>query len=97
MGLRPQMSEVFAQMGPEAALARRYAPPIQVYPAADFRSREMVGAAVDTMVASSAATNTYKVSSSARFVSSGESTYGITVERISHSSYSVEEKILTHK
>lgn len=30
MSLRPQMSESEAQMGPEAALARRYAPPIQV-------------------------------------------------------------------
>jgi hypothetical protein len=77
------MSDVLAQMGPEAALARRYAPPIQVYPAADFRSREMVGAAVETMVASSAATNTYQVSSSARFVSSCESTYEITVDGVS--------------
>jgi hypothetical protein len=58
MGLRPQMSESLAQIGPEAALARRYAPPIHVYPAAEFRSREMVGAAVETMVASSAATKT---------------------------------------
>jgi hypothetical protein len=30
MGLRPQISDNLAQMGPEAALARRYAPPIQV-------------------------------------------------------------------
>ena len=30
MGLRPQMSDNLAQMGPEAALASRYAPPIQV-------------------------------------------------------------------
>lgn len=30
MILRPQISESLAQMGPLAALARRYAPPIQV-------------------------------------------------------------------
>lgn len=57
MILRPQMSESFAQMTPEAALARRKAPPIHVYPAAELRSLDMVGAAVDTIVTSSAATN----------------------------------------
>jgi hypothetical protein len=29
IGLRPNMSESLAQIGPEAALERRYAPPIQ--------------------------------------------------------------------
>jgi hypothetical protein len=57
MGLRPQISEIVAQIGPDAALAKRNAPPIQVYPAAELRSREMVGAAVETIVASRAATN----------------------------------------
>ena len=49
-GLRPQMSLHLAQMGPEAAFARRYALPIQVYPAAEWRLAEMVGIAVATMV-----------------------------------------------
>lgn len=57
IGLRPQISESFAQMTPEAALARRKAPPIHVYPAAELRSLAMVGFAVETMVTSSAATN----------------------------------------
>jgi hypothetical protein len=54
--LRPQISESFAQIGPAAAFARRNAAPIQVYPAAEFRSWDIVGAAVATMVASKAAT-----------------------------------------
>jgi hypothetical protein len=49
-GLRPQMSLHFAHMGPEAAFARRYALPTQVYPAADWRLAEMVGMAVAMMV-----------------------------------------------
>jgi hypothetical protein len=56
MSLRPQISESFAHMGPDAALARRYAPPIHVYPAALLRSRDIVGAAVATIVASRAET-----------------------------------------
>ena len=57
ISFRPHMSESFAQIGPDAAFASRNAPPIQVYPAEELRSLEIVGAAVDTMVASSAATN----------------------------------------
>jgi hypothetical protein len=30
IGFRPQMSDNLAQIGPDAALASRYAPPIQV-------------------------------------------------------------------
>lgn len=55
--LRPQISENLAHIGPEAAVASKYAPPIHVYPAALLRSRDMVGAAVATTVASRAATN----------------------------------------
>ena len=33
-GLRPQMSDIFAQIVVLAALASKYAPPIHVYPAA---------------------------------------------------------------
>jgi hypothetical protein len=57
IGLRPQMSESFAQIGPAAAFARRYALPIQVYPDAECSWAVMVGIAVATMVASSAAMN----------------------------------------
>lgn len=56
ISLRPKMSESFAQIGPEAALPRRKAPPIHVYPAAEWRSWDIVGAAVATIVASKAAT-----------------------------------------
>ena len=35
IGLRPQISENLAQSGIAAALERRYAPPIQVYPRAE--------------------------------------------------------------
>lgn len=45
-GLRPQISLVLVQMGPAAALASKYAPPIHVYPDADFKSDAMVGIAV---------------------------------------------------
>lgn len=54
--LRPQISESFAHMGPAAAFASKNAAPIQVYPAAEFKSRDIVGAAVATIVASKAAT-----------------------------------------
>lgn len=56
INLRPQMSLSLAQMGPDAALARLNAPPIQVYPAAELSDLEITGAAVETMVASRAAT-----------------------------------------
>lgn len=55
MGLRPHMSEILAQTGAPAALANRYAPPIQRYPEAECRSDEIVGIAVATIVVSSAA------------------------------------------
>jgi hypothetical protein len=54
---RPQMSDRLAQMLLNAALARRYAPLIQKYPAADCKSAEIVGIAVATMFWSRAATN----------------------------------------
>lgn len=56
MSFRPKISESLAHIGPEAALPSKKAPPIQVYPAAELRSLEMVGAAVETTVASRAAT-----------------------------------------
>ena len=49
MGLRPQISDNLTHIGPAAALASRYAPPIHVYPDAELKSDEMVGMAVDTM------------------------------------------------
>jgi hypothetical protein len=49
-GLRPQISLHFAQIGPDAAFAKRYAPPIQVYPAAEFSVAEIVGIAVAIIV-----------------------------------------------
>ena len=55
MSFRPHMSEILAQTGAPAALAKRYAPPIQRYPEAECRSDEMVGIAVATIVVSSAA------------------------------------------
>jgi hypothetical protein len=54
-GLRPQISLHFAQIGPDAAFANKYALPIQVYPAADFSEAEIVGIAVAMIVWSSAA------------------------------------------
>jgi hypothetical protein len=65
INLRPQMSDSFAQITPEAAFASRKAAPIQVYPAAELRSREIVGAAVATIVASNAATKSDNYSRSA--------------------------------
>jgi len=50
IGLRPQISESLAHIGPAAALARRYAPPIHTYPEADFSSEAIVGIAVAMMV-----------------------------------------------
>jgi hypothetical protein len=55
MGLRPQISLSLAQIGPLAALASRYAPPIQTKPVLEFSAAEMVGMAVAMMVWSSAA------------------------------------------
>lgn len=51
---RPQISDILPQEGAAAALARRYAEPIHVYPAVDFSSSEMVGIATVTMVVSRA-------------------------------------------
>ena len=50
IGFRPHMSESFAQMGAEAPLARRYAPPIQAYPEAELRREQIVGRVVATIV-----------------------------------------------
>jgi hypothetical protein len=55
IGLRPQMSDSLAQMGPAAALASRYAPPIHTKPDELCSDAEMVGMAVAMMVWSSAA------------------------------------------
>lgn len=49
-GLRPQMSLPFAQIGPVAAFAMRYALPIQVYPAAECSLAEIVGMVVARIV-----------------------------------------------
>lgn len=58
MGLRPQMSEILPQDGTLAALASRYADPIHVYPAFEWKYALMVGSAVVTMVVSRAARKT---------------------------------------
>jgi hypothetical protein len=50
MILRPKISENLAQTGVEAALARRYADPIQVYAVAECNSPMMVGVAVVAIV-----------------------------------------------
>ncbi len=50
IGFRPQISESLAHIGPAAAFARRYAPPIQPYPEADLNSFVIVGTAVATIV-----------------------------------------------
>jgi hypothetical protein len=55
IGLRPKISESLAHIGPAAAFAKRYAPPIHTYPEADFSSETIVGTAVAMMVWSSAA------------------------------------------
>lgn len=54
-GLRPHISLHFAQIGPDAAFAKRYALPIQVYPAADLNVAEIFGIFVVIIVCSSAA------------------------------------------
>ena len=56
IGLRPQISDSLAHIGPAAEFARRYAPPIHTYPDADPSSDTIVGTAVAMMVASRAAT-----------------------------------------
>jgi hypothetical protein len=48
--LRPQMSLPLAQRGPAAALAKRYAAPIHVYPDAEDREVQIVGMDVAMMV-----------------------------------------------
>lgn len=48
--LRPHISESLAHIGPAAALARRYAPPIHEEPRAEWREADIVGMAVVTMV-----------------------------------------------
>lgn len=58
IGLRPQMSENLPQIGVLAALARRYADPIQVYPALEWKCSEIVGRAVVIMETSRAARKT---------------------------------------
>jgi hypothetical protein len=50
IGLRPQMSEILPHIGVEAALASRYAEPIQVYPAEEWKCSDMVGRAVVMIV-----------------------------------------------
>lgn len=58
IGLRPQMSENLPHDGTEAALASRYADPIQVYPAFEWKYSLIVGNAVVIIVVSRAARNT---------------------------------------
>lgn len=50
IGLRPQMSEILPHSGVEAELASRYALPIQVKAAVDWKCSAMVGAAVVMIV-----------------------------------------------
>lgn len=57
MGLRPHMSESFAQIGTTAVVAMTYEAPIQEYPDAERRSEHMVGIAVATIVVFRAAMN----------------------------------------
>jgi hypothetical protein len=57
-GLRPQISENFPHEGVLAALASRYADPIQVYPAFEWKYSLMVGRAVVMIVVSRAARKT---------------------------------------
>lgn len=49
-GLRPHMSEILPHIGVDAATARRYAEPIQVYPAEVWKYSAIVGKAVVTIV-----------------------------------------------
>lgn len=63
-GFRPQMSDNFPQEGAAAALARRYAEPIHVYPDVEFKSAEIVGMATVTMVVSKAERKTAEQSDS---------------------------------
>ena len=57
MIFRPKISESLAHTGVDAALARRYADPIQVYAVAECNSLMMVGVAVVAIVKSRAARN----------------------------------------
>jgi hypothetical protein len=57
-GLRPQISENFPQDGVLAALASKYADPIHVYPAFEWKYSLIVGKAVVMIVVSRAARNT---------------------------------------
>ena len=57
MIFRPKISENLANTGVDAALARRYADPIQVYAVAECNSLIMVGVAVVAIVKSKAARN----------------------------------------
>lgn len=50
IGLRPQISDILPHIGVDAELPSRYAEPIQVYPAAEWKCSEMVGTAVVMMV-----------------------------------------------
>lgn len=50
IGLRPKMSDKLAHIGPPAAVANRYADPIQTYPLEDFKSEAIVGIAVATIL-----------------------------------------------
>jgi len=57
-GLRPQMSENFPHDGVLAALASKYADPIHVYPAFEWKYSLIVGKAVVIIVVSRAARKT---------------------------------------
>ena len=58
MGLRPQISENFPHDGTDAAFASKYADPIQVYPAFEWKYSLIVGSAVVMIVVSRAARKT---------------------------------------
>lgn len=58
IGFRPHISENFPQEGVLAALASKYAEPIQVYPAFEWKCSEMVGRAVVIIETSRAARKT---------------------------------------
>lgn len=57
-GLRPQISENLPHDGTEAAFASKYADPIQVYPAFEWKYSLIVGRAVVIIVVSRAARKT---------------------------------------
>lgn len=50
MGLLPQMSDIFPQSRVEAAVDRRYAEPIHVYPADELKCWVIVGSGVVVIV-----------------------------------------------